>query len=175
MDGVETIAPTTAPGITRPTWSMPLVQEGKRRSSLSLAVQHPLATHVILTAGNVISNLVIPTHDDQSPYLAEMMELPKLGSEPPSCVVGVGRAFVQHTDNSVSRLSFTWEDRNPGNRSSWPPGSCVHTDSRDYPTAYDNIRPPILDEETGCIIQDSRDGLWVVDTALIHMRNIGVD
>lgn len=165
VDGVDTIAPTTAPEITRPIWSMPLSQVGKRHSSLSPAVHHRLATHFILTAGNIISNLVIPTNEDQSPYLIEVTELSR--GRPPTCVIGVEKAFIQHRDNSISRLSFTWDDFNPGSTKPWSMRSCVHV-SREYPTSYDSIRPPRFDEETGCIVQNSRDGIWVIDTALIY-------
>lgn len=165
VDGVDTIAPTTVPEITHPIWSMSLSQAGKRHSSLSRAIPHRLATHFILTAGNMISNLVIPTNEDQSPYLIEMTELSK--GHTPTCVIGVEKAFVQHRDNSVSRLSFMWDDLNPGSTSPWSMRSCVRTVSREYPTSYDSIRPPKFDEETGCIVQNSRDGVWVLDTALI--------
>jgi hypothetical protein len=80
--------------------------------------------------------------------------------------IGFEKAFVHYPNKTISRLNFIWNSPNVGVFDLWPPGSCISAQSQDHPTTCNGARLPKFDEETGRIVQDSRDGVWVIDTTL---------
>ena len=74
------------------------------------------------------------------------------------------RHFFHHADESIIRLTFSWEAagkaENVGSR------TCSSVVFRDYPRNGPQI--PQLDEETGRIVQGIRGGFWVIETALVY-------
>lgn len=149
--------------IAQPLWSLPLAEARTDRGGLSQG----LFTPFVLTTRHRVIGLVIPHRRDQEPHLIQMMELDR-HAEVPTCVGGFEKAFIQHTDRSVSRLSFSWDGREVGGVDPWLMGTCTRAVSRNYPPTFNGARLPKFDEETGRLVQDSAHGIWVGDTSLAY-------
>jgi hypothetical protein len=164
VEGVDPNPPADTPQITQPLWSLPVVGARTDRGALSQGLYNDLATHFILTTNHEILHLVVFNREGQAPHLIKMMEFdrPKAATS----AIGFEKAFIQHERQTASRLSFSWDFREAESTDTQAPCSCVCAISQDYPTTSDGARLPKFDEETGRIIQDSLDGVWVVDTAL---------
>jgi hypothetical protein len=166
VEGVETTAPNSNTlETTLPLWSSPLAGLGTDRGTLSLGLTNEHVTHFTLTAMDRILNVIVPNRDDQ-PRLIKMMEFDRQAIS--TSVVGFEKAFIQHQDRSVSRLSFAWDEREVGSIDPWLQSSCVCVVSKDYPTICDGARLPKFDEESGRIVQDSMEGIQIFDTALLY-------
>jgi hypothetical protein len=167
IEGVEATAPAIHPAPTQPLWSIPLAGTHTESGSLSQGLSNGRGTHFILTTMDRILNVIVPNSEVQPPRLIEMMEYHR--QERSTSVVGFEKAFIQHRDDSISRLSFSWDDREDGSVNPWLGGSCAHVMSKDYPTTHHGAYPPRFDEGTGRIVQNLNDGLWVIDTALLYL------
>jgi hypothetical protein len=166
VEGVETTAPDlNTLEITLPLWSSPLAGVRTDRGALSVGLTNEHVTHFTLTAMDQILHIIVPNSDDQ-PRLIKMMDFDRQAI--PTYVVGFGKAFFQHRDRSVSRLSFAWDEREIGSIDPWLPSSCVCVVSKDYPTTCNGARLPKFDEESGRIVQDSMEGIQIFDTALLY-------
>lgn len=178
VDGVEITTPDPdISGDTSPLWSLPLAGTRIDRGTLSQGLTDEFATHFILAGMNRILNVVVPNSEDQPPRLIEMMEFNRQGLT--TSVIGFEKAFIQHVNQwgsrlgSVSRLSFAWGGRELRSIDPWPAGSCVCVFSKDYPTTCNGARLPKFDEESGRIVQDSMEGIRILDTALIYQEDRG--
>lgn len=96
------------------------------QGGLSQGLSTPLAMCFILTSYDRVVSFVIPHQKDQEPRLIEFMKLHG-PAEIPTCASGFEKAFIQHRNHSVSRLTLSWDRREAGGADSWLPGSCVRT------------------------------------------------
>jgi hypothetical protein len=169
LDGVGDTPPTFAPHITEPCWKLPFAGTRTDRGALSEGLSKETATYFVVKRRN-IHGLVVPHNENEAPHFHLLMEFDS--SRCPTCAIGIERAFIQHEDLSITRLNFSWEAGKAENMGSSTCGSLVFTD---YPTKCNEARIPQLDEETGRIVQDLRDGFRVIDTALIYMEGDEVE
>lgn len=171
VDRAEAIDPT--PGFTQPEWSLsiPFAKIRTLRAGfygdVSQGLYQPLVTHFILASGNLIQNLIVPNNEAEEVRFVELVGVDT--RIPLVCVMVLEKAFLHYQDGSVSRLTFSWDDWEIGNADPWPLRSCVRATSKGYPATYDRNRLPKLDEETGRVIQASRDSILITDTALIYL------
>jgi hypothetical protein len=161
---MDSAPPTYTSEITQPLWSLPLIDTRTNRGNLSQGLSNALTTHFFLATKDAILSLVVPISNNQPPRLIKMTELDRPRGA--TSVIGFGKAFLQYPDKTVSRMSFAWGTREVGSIEPWPPGSSIRAISYDYPTTCDGARLPKFDEETGRIVQDSWDGVWVIDSTL---------
>ena len=169
LEGVEVTPPTLVPQITEPRWKLPFTGTRTDRGALSEGFSNETATYFVVKARNIYG-LIVPHDEHQAPEFRLLMELEELdSSDCPTCAIGFEKAFVQHMDRSITRLSFSWETGEAEKIGSPPASNCDIVISRDYPTTCNGARIPQLDEETGRIVQDLRDGVRIIDTATLYM------
>ncbi|KIM39062.1 hypothetical protein M413DRAFT_235340 [Hebeloma cylindrosporum] len=151
---VEVAAPVVVPHVTEPLWKLPFPGTRTDRGALSQGLINETAMYFVVKAKNM-HGLIIPHNENESPRFHPLMEFDS--SRCPTCAIGLEKAFIQHEDSSISRLSMSWEKGEPG--------SVVFND---YPTTCNGARIPHFDEETGRTVQDLRDGFRVIDTATLY-------
>jgi hypothetical protein len=123
-EGMETVPPTIPPDNIRPLWSISLAGERTDFGSLSQGLYDELATHFMLHRGSRSR----PCHSEQLHRLIPKMEFDR--QKISTYAVGFQKAFIQHGNLPVSRLSFAWGDRQVYSPDSWPLGSFVHVQHR---------------------------------------------
>jgi hypothetical protein len=164
VEGVDIAPPATTPEITQPLWSLPIVDARTDCGALSQRLYNEVATQFILTTDHKIINLFVPNNEDKAPHFIEMMEFNC--PEAATFAIGFEKTFVQHLGHTILRLSFAWGTREVGSVNTGVLSSCVCSISLDYPTTCNGAQLPKFDKETGRIIQDSMNGVRVIDTAL---------
>jgi len=163
---VEVTGPNITSNITEPLWKLPFADTRTLHGALSQGLSTPAATRFIVKA-KALHEITIPHNKHEVPYFRELMALEQLKDM--TFAIGFEKSFIQHSDRSVMRLSLTQGIREQDK------GDCfAHSDfpviSRDYPTTPNGARLPKLDEETGRLVQDFRDGFLVIDTATLYAK-----
>jgi len=160
----EDSSPTFAPHITEPRWKLPFSGTRTDRGALSKGLSNETATYFVVKARDIHA-LVVPHNENEAPHFHLLMAF---DSSPwPKCAIGFERAFIQHEDLSITRLNFSREAAG-GEAENMDSSSCSSVVFRDYPTTCNGARIPLLDEETGRIVQYWSHGFPVIDTALIY-------
>jgi hypothetical protein len=170
LEGVGISPPTFVPQITEPRWKLPFAGTRTDRGALSEGFSNETATYFVVEARN-IRGLIIPHNEHQAlefRLLVEFEEFDSSGRQ--TCAIGFEKASTQHMDRSITRLRFSWEKGEATKTDSSPVSTCDSVSFIDYPTTYHRARIPQLDEETGRIVQDLRDGFWIIDTATLYME-----
>jgi hypothetical protein len=168
LEGVAVTPPTFVPQITEPRWKLPFTGTRTDRGALSEGFSNETATYFVVKAKNIHA-LIVPHNEHQAPEFRLLMELEELdSSDCPTCAIGFEKAFIQHMDRSITRLSFSWETGPAERIGSAPASTCGMVISRDYPTVWHGARIPRLDEETGRIVQGLMDGIRIIDTATLY-------
>jgi hypothetical protein len=164
--GAEITPPTMAPHITEPLWKLPLAGTRTLHGGLSQGLSNGVATYFIVKA-EALFEVAIPHDERQVPSVRQLtvLEQPK----DLTYAIGFEKAFIQHSDRSITRLSYSWGTRE-GDKDECHVSSCIPVISGDYPTTPNGARLPKLDEETGRIVQDFREGILVIDTAILYMK-----
>ncbi|RDB18718.1 hypothetical protein Hypma_014706 [Hypsizygus marmoreus] len=162
----EVTAPTATSSLTKRLWRLPFDGDRVLHGALSEGHSDELATYFVIYAGNTIHGLAIPHIVDQPPHLRELVDISGLELGCITLSVGFEKAFIQHRDRSISRLKFSWDKR--GIQEVKPASSCPTITVKGYPTTLNGARLPLLDEETGRVVQSSREGIVIVDTALLY-------
>jgi hypothetical protein len=176
LEGVEVTPPTFVPQITEPRWKLPFAGTRTDRGELSEGFSSETATCFVVKARDIHA-LSVPHNEHQAPEFRLLMELDSSSSSScPTCAIGFEKAFIQHMDRSITRLSFSWETGEAEMIGSSPPASTYgKVISKNYPTTCNGARIPQLDEEMGRIVQDLRDGFRIIDTATLYMDSHGPD
>ena len=168
LEGVEVTPPTFVPRVIEPRWKLPFSGTRTDRGALSEGFSNETATYFVVRARN-IHGLIVPHDGHQAPEFRLLMELEEFDtSDYQTCAIGFEKAFIQHMDRSIARLSFSWEMGEDEVIGSSPASTCGIVIFKDYPTAFNGARIPQLDEETGGIVQDLRDGVRIIDTATLY-------
>ncbi|RDB18600.1 hypothetical protein Hypma_014707 [Hypsizygus marmoreus] len=169
-EGLQVTAPIAIPKVTEPLWKLPFNGVRILHGALSDGYSDALATYFVVSAGNLIYGLSVPRSVDQSPHLCELMEVDGLQPGHITLAVRSEKVLIQHRDRSIYRLVFSWAAR--GVKDPQPFQTYSSVTWNDFPTTCNGARLPLLDEETGRIIQSARDGIVVVDTALLYMYTL---
>jgi len=171
LEGVQVTPPIFVPQNTEPRRKLPFTGTRTDRGALSEGFSNETATYFVVKAKNM-HGLIVPHGEHQAPEFHLLMELEELdSSDCPTCAIGFEEAFIQHMDRSITRLSFSWEAGEVEKLVSPPECTCDIVISRDYPTTCNGARIPQLDEETGRIAQDLRDGVRIIDTATLYKES----
>lgn len=163
IEGVEVATPIDVPRITQPVWKMPFDGEAVMNGGMSDGVSDEHATHFIISTNRQIYNLAIP-HTDDAPRLSVLMDFDR----PDILMMSLGfeRAFSQHLGGQLTRLDCSW---NRGvNFEVIPTNSTVCVFSEDKFATYNGPHPLELDEETGRVVQSSRNSIIIFDTAVLY-------
>lgn len=171
LDGVDDTPPAFTRHITEPRWKLPFFGTRTDRGALSEGLSTETATHFVVKARNM-HGLIVPHNENEAPHFILLMEFESDSFKCPTYAIGIERAFIQHEEPLITRLDFSWEAGLAENMSSSTCGSVAFTN---YPTTCSGARIPKLDEETGRIVQDVRDGFWVIDTALVYTEGVEVE
>ncbi|KAF9461396.1 hypothetical protein BDZ94DRAFT_1263936 [Collybia nuda] len=162
-DGVNPIAPNISPKITEPTWRYELPDLRACYSALSQGISRGPSIHFLFTTNNHILDLIFHINNDQNPQVVEVAKLTYNKPSPIMSDIGSDKAFIQYPDSTVVHLSLRWEKQALSSPKPEVP-VLSRTTPRDY--FWNEIQPPKLDEETGRIIQNTNDMIWIIDTAL---------
>lgn len=164
IGGMAITAPTVTSLVTEPSWKIPFSGTRTDRGGLSAGLSNENASYFVVKAKSFYS-LLVPRHN-QAPCFRELIGFDHAGI--PTSAIGFQKALIQHADQSITRLSFSGKPQDSGGADARP-SSCVTT-SRDYPTITAGARLPKLDEETGRIVQDWKDGAMIIDTAMLYRK-----
>ena len=149
VEGMDTTTPTLTSDVTEPLWKMPFPQTRTNHSGLSEGVSDETASYFGVKAKTSYSFL-IPHDDDQTPRFREFARFECTAMS--ICVTGFQKAFLQHSDQSITRLSFSGKPQDPEDIIACPSSHIVI--SIDYPAVPGQIQLPKLDEETGRIVRE---------------------
>ena len=165
IERMDITAPTLTSSVTEPLWKIPFPGTRTDRGGLSVGLSDENASYFVVKAKSLYS-LLVPHHVRETPCFHELIHLDHSGIS--NCAIGFQKALIQHplADESTTRLSFSGKLNSDGIDTFF--SSCVIT-SRDYPTTL-GVRLPKLDEETGRIVQDLRDGVIIIDTAILYRK-----
>jgi len=160
LEGVEVNPRTFIPQITEPHWKLPFAATRTDRPLLSQGFSNESATYFLVKGRNIYA-LIVPHDEHQTPYFDLLMVL----DERTPCAFGVEKAFIQQKqkDQSITYLRFSWEKGEAKKIDSSP------ASIRDGFKFFRGYHAPQLDEETGRIVQDLKDGLRIIDTATLYM------
>ena len=165
VERMDITAPTLTSNVTEPLWKMPFPQTRTDRSGLSEGISDETASYFVVKAKTLYS-LLIPHDDDQAPRFRELARFECTAMS--ICATGFQKAFLQHSDQSITRLSFSGKPQDPEDIIACPSSHIVT--SIDYPTVPGEIQLPKLDEETGRIVQNLKDGVMIIDTAILYKK-----
>ena len=165
VEGMDTTAPTLTSDVTEPLWKMPFPEARTNRGGLSEGISDEIASYFVVKAKTLYS-LLVPHDVDQAPRFREHARLDRIAMS--TCAIGFQKAFLQHSDRSITRLSFSGKLQQ-----SEDIVACLSfhvVTFRDYPTVSGGIPLPQLDEETGRIVQDLKNRVIIIDTASLYRK-----
>ena len=165
VEGMDTTAPTLTSDVTEPLWKIPFPEARTNRSGLSEGISDEIASYFVVKA-KTLYNLLIPHDDDQSPRFREFARFECTAMS--TGAIGFQKAFFQHSDLSITRLSFSGKPQDPEDIVACRSSHIVTF--RDYPTVPGGILLPKLDEETGRIVQELKNGVIIIDTASLYRK-----
>ena len=164
VEGMDTTAPTLTSDVTEPLWKMPFPEARTNRGGLSEGISDEIASYFVVKA-KTLYNLLIPHDDDQAPRFREFVRFERTAMS--TCAIGFQKAFLQHSDRSITRLSFS--GKVPQSEDVVACLSSHVVAFRDYPTVP-GFPLPKLDEETGRIVQNLKNGVIIIDTASLYRK-----
>ena len=166
VEGMDTTAPTLTSDVTEPLWKIPFSGTRTNLGGLSEGISDETASYFVVKA-KTLHSLLIPHDDDQTPRFREFARFDRTGMS--TCAIGFQKAFLQHSDQSITRLSFSGKPQDLDDIVAYPSSRVVT--SREYPTVPSGAQLPKLDEETGRIVQDlMKDGVMIIDTASVYRK-----
>lgn len=129
--------------------------------SISDGFSDMFATHFVVSTNSWIYGLTISHRSNETPCLSTLMAC----DSPRNSVFALtfSKAFIQDSSGAAMRLGYLW-NREAGEMKPLP-ASLSSVISQEYPTIYHMSQPSLLDEETGRIIQVSKQ-IVIVDTAV---------
>ena len=164
IEGMDTTAPTLTSDVTEPLWKIPLPGTRTNSGGLSEGISDETASYFVVKAKTLYS-LLVPHDDDQTPRFREFVRFERTAMS--TCAIGFQKAFLQHSDQSITRLSFSGKPQDLDDIVACPSSHVVT--SRDYPTVP-GFPLSKLDEETGRIVQNLKSGVIIIDTASLYRK-----
>ena len=165
IKGTDITAPTLTSHVTKPLWKIPFPGTRTDRGGLSEGISDEIASYFIVKAKTLYS-LLVPHDIHQTPRFREFARFDRTAMS--TCAIGFQKAFLQHSDLSISRLSFSGKPQDLDGIVAYPSSHVVT--SRDCPTIPSGTQLPKIDEETGRIVQELKDSLMIIDTAILYRR-----
>lgn len=147
--------------LTAPLLRLPFDVPSISFLSISDGFSDMSATYFIASTVSWIYGLTISHRSDEVPRLSALMAI----DTPRNSVFALtfGKAFIQDNSGSVMRLGYSWACEASDVK---PPASLSRVILQEYPTTHKLTRQPLLDEETGRIIERSKQSILIVDTAM---------
>lgn len=162
VEATETIDLDSNQQLAEPLWKLPFDGSRIHYGSLSDGFSDIFATYFVASTDDCVCSLVIPHGRNEEPRISVLICFG--GSKCPMFSLGFGKAFIQHRNGAITRLSYSWYLEAGEIKAS--PSSASTVILQEYPTTYDRSRPPMLDGETGRIVECTRQHILIIDTAL---------
>lgn len=132
-------------------------------------IVNPGMTNFTISCQKGIYAISIPSLKELKPRLSHILPYTSATQES-GFSLGLSKAFFRHRDSSCTTLCYAWLEgevsRNKGRTFRLRGGGLQVVRERGYPGRWD-ADPPVLDEGSGRVVMFTKEGLGVVDTALV--------